>query len=610
MAGDGEYSIDLARKAVSNCLANSRHDPDAIDLLICCNISRCDGPDNRFSFEPSTSSKIKKHFAFRNAVAFDISSACAGILTAVAIADAFIESGLAGSAMVVSGEYITHLTLTAQKEIESFLDPRLACLTLGDAGAALILERSPVPEIGFQLIDLYTRAEYSSLCVAKATEHAHGGAIMHTDSVRLSSAAIRHAVSHAIRSLQGSGWAPGEMDYLIMHQTSKMTLTDATREINRILGGPVCHEGNVVCNLAERGNTATTSHFVALMDLIRNGTIKSGQKVMLSSTGSGITIGTALYTFDDLPDRIRARRCERSESADGTIGRHSGGARTAAVPHVRIESVGTVPVHSSLRRETTALAAAAAEDCLSRSAYSRHDVGLLIFAGVYRSDFLLEPAIAALVACQLGLGTESDPIAAHHFFAFDVFNGALGFLNACNVSIQLMRTMKYRVSMIVASEIENNREVWPERLLGLEETGSALLLSEDDGMGTRGFGEFFFKSYEEYADALLVYTGRHAGKPCMHFERDPRLEAYYQECILDAVTEFLSMERRNLSEIDLVFLPQVSFRLVEGLRASLSIPAERCVNVAQPGHDLSTSSLPVALRYARRGAWSDPVPSV
>ena len=110
--------------------------------------------------------------------------------------------------MVVSGEYITHLTLTAQKEIESFLDPRLACLTLGDAGAALILERSPDSESGFQLIDLYTRAEFSSLCVAKASDRAHGGAIMYTDSVRLSSAAIRHAVSHAIRSLQGAAGHP------------------------------------------------------------------------------------------------------------------------------------------------------------------------------------------------------------------------------------------------------------------------------------------------------------------------------------------------------------------------------------------------------------------
>lgn len=599
VAGDGEYSIDLAAKAVSSCLAESRYAPDEIDLLICCSISRCDGPDSRFSFEPSTSSRIKGRYAFRNAVAFDISNACAGVLTAVAIANAFIKSGSARTAMIVSGEYITHLTLTAQKEIDSFLDPRMACLTLGDAGAALIVERSPVPEIGFQFIDLHTRAEYSSLCVAKATEHAHGGAIMYTDSIRLSAAAIRHAASHAIHGLRDSGWVPSEIEHLIMHQTSKMTLNDAASEINRILGGPVCHDGNVVCNLAERGNTATTSHLVALVDLMRDGTIKSGQKVMLSSTGSGLTIGTALYRFDDLPDRIRAGRRERSESATGIKGPRPGGARNAAVPRVRIESIGTVPMLPITRRETTALAKAAAEDCLSRSPCSRHDIGLLIFAGVYRTDFLLEPAVAALVAEQLGLGREPDAIPAPRFLAFDVFNGSLGFLNACYVAIQLMNSRKPGLSMIVTSEIENNLEAWRVQRLGIEETGSALLLVADNDAGTCGFGPFYFKSYDEHADALVAYTGRYAGEPCIQYQRDPRLEACYQECIVDAITDFLATEKLDLSRIDLVFLPQVSPGFVEGLRARLSIPKERCVNAAKPGHDLFTSSLPVALRHAQ-----------
>ena len=54
MAGETEFSIDLAEKAVAECLARSAHAPEDIDLLICCNISRYDGPDFRFSFEPTS----------------------------------------------------------------------------------------------------------------------------------------------------------------------------------------------------------------------------------------------------------------------------------------------------------------------------------------------------------------------------------------------------------------------------------------------------------------------------------------------------------------------------------------------------------------------------
>ena len=75
MAGETEFSIDLAKQAVANCLANSRYYPEDIDLLICCNISRCDGPNFHVPFEPSTSMRLKQHFGFTNALVFDVSNA-------------------------------------------------------------------------------------------------------------------------------------------------------------------------------------------------------------------------------------------------------------------------------------------------------------------------------------------------------------------------------------------------------------------------------------------------------------------------------------------------------------------------------------------------------
>ncbi|TMB88737.1 MAG: hypothetical protein E6J44_03805, partial [Chloroflexi bacterium] len=113
--GEGEFSIDLARKAIEDCLASSTYHPADIDILICCNCSRCDGPDYQVSFEPGTSIKLKKYFGFDNALVFDITNACAGMFTGVYIVDALIKAGLIRRGMVASGEYITHLTDTAQK---------------------------------------------------------------------------------------------------------------------------------------------------------------------------------------------------------------------------------------------------------------------------------------------------------------------------------------------------------------------------------------------------------------------------------------------------------------------------------------------------------------
>ena len=59
MAGETEFAIDLAEKAVIDCFARSAYEPRDIDLLICCNISRCDGPGFQFSYEPTTAARLQ-----------------------------------------------------------------------------------------------------------------------------------------------------------------------------------------------------------------------------------------------------------------------------------------------------------------------------------------------------------------------------------------------------------------------------------------------------------------------------------------------------------------------------------------------------------------------
>jgi 3-oxoacyl-[acyl-carrier-protein] synthase III len=56
------------------------------------------------------------------------------MFTGIYIVDSFIKSGAIRRGMVVSGEYITHLTKTAQKEIEISWIHAWPVWTLGDAG--------------------------------------------------------------------------------------------------------------------------------------------------------------------------------------------------------------------------------------------------------------------------------------------------------------------------------------------------------------------------------------------------------------------------------------------------------------------------------------------
>lgn len=594
MAGRHEFSIDLARNAITDCLAKSKYNPTDIDLLVCCNISRYDGPDN-ISFEPSTSVKLRKYFGFNHALVFDITNACAGMFTGIYVVNTLLQTGAIHVGMVVSGEYITHLTKVAQREIENFMDTRLACLTLGDAGAAIILEKNSESQAGFQKLDIQTFGRYSSYCVAKASER--GGMIMYTDAVNLTDVAVKSGARHAMNTLRETGWSYESFHHLIMHQTSEMTLNSAKHEINRSLNGKICHDDNTINNLEQRGNTASTSHFVALADHIRNKKINSGDKVVFSISASGLTTGTALYVFDDLPDRLRQMELQQTPAQKLSPDDRSNPVTVLSSTRVRIESAGTIPDEYTGAKNSMDLLKRAAQNCLGKSSYQHRDIGLLIYSGVYRSEFVLEPAYATLLAGELDMNAATSDPDNKKTFAFDIFNSSIGFLNACYVAQQMIDAGNCGAAMIVAAEIENNSDSFPGEFLGVRETASAIVLDSHPSKET-GFSRFLFRYHEESINAYTAYCDTRNRKQYLQIAKDAKLESLYIDCILSAVQEILEMEKLDLKQIDMVFPPQISSAFIDRLSRAMKLPLEKFVNVVGEGPDLFSSSLPYAFEHA------------
>lgn len=594
VAGEKEFSIDLAKNAITDCLAKSKYNPTDIDLLICCNISRYDGL-GLLSFEPGTSVKLRQDFGFANAIVFDITNACAGMFTGIYIINAFLKAGTIRRGMVVSGEYITHLTNTAQREIENFMDTRLACLTLGDAGAALILEKGSENHTGFQQLELQTFGGYSQYCIAKTSEQ--GGMIMYTDSVKLTDVAVKSGAKHSINMLEQAEWSPESFQHLIMHQTSSMTLNSAKREINRLMNKKICHDNNSINNLEHRGNTASTAHFVALADQIRNNKINTGDKIVFSISASGLTIGTALYVLDDLPDRLREIETKQSALQKETSIDCLNTVTNAITPRIRIENAGTMPTDTKGEKNSLELLKGAATNCLKKSSYTKDEISLLIYSGVYRSDYLLEPAYAALLAGELGMNdtvSESDKTKT---LAFDIFNSSVGFLNACYVAQQMITAGDNKTVMIVASEIENNADSFPEKLVGISETASAIILDAPPANNT-GFARFLFYYHESSLNAYTSYYKPEDSNPYLHVTKDPNLESMYLESILPAVHELLQKEGLDLNSIDKIFPPQISSDFITRLSEKLNIEREKFIDVVGDGPDLFSSSLSYAFEHA------------
>jgi 3-oxoacyl-[acyl-carrier-protein] synthase III len=596
LASDSESASEMARKAIQECLSVSRCRPADIDLLICCGISRYQAP-NQYAYEPAASLALSAHFPFRNAFAFDIANGCAGMFTAIAAADSLIKAGLVRVALIVSAEHITDLMNTAQKEVANYADSRFACLTLGDAAAALILKQGSDDRTGFHALELYTAGRYSEFCVAKPSESAHGGIIMYTESAKLFEVAEKYSVPDAVRMLDSLRWGREELNHLISHQTAQGAI-DQVYGVNRVSQREVLHEGNVINNLAERGNTASTTHFVALWDKIHSGRIQSGDRVLFAIQGSGMTIGTAAYTLDDLPDRVRtAPRNGHARPIESLPGRMRANLRTVE-PRVRIESFGIANggSDSSIR-----LAQRAMDDCLSRSAYAKEDIEVLIYAGVHREEFIGEPAIAALIAGRSGMNeTAGLGGASKKTLAFDVCNGTMGFLQACYLGAGMIRSGQARRVMIAVSEVEPNatRPEWDQ--LGIATAGSAVILDSPAG-GRSGFGDCVFESFVDHIEAYTSWVVIKDGMSRMHVAQDPELENIYLKCIPETVDELMKSEGLRMDDIKVVLPPQISSCLIPRLAEALQVETGRFAVPAVDSRSLSSSSLVYSLLNTRCG---------
>ena len=594
--------------------------------------------------------QLKRLCGFDNAVAFDVSNACSGMFTAISIVDAFLSIGAIRRGMVVSGEYITAITRTAQLEIAGFLvagslDPRIACLTVGDAGAAVLLETAEGCDVGFHELELFTLSRYNRMCIAGPTRELHGGPIMHVpDPILHTAVSTEHSVMHARQVLERSPWPPEAIEHLIIHQTSRRSLRDGMQAMNKAYGKNICHEGNTIDNLAAHGNTASTTHFVALWDNIQSGRIKSGDKVVFAVSGSGQTIGTGLYTLDDLPDRLRKHATVHSKqpevagtlrvpsAASATTGeRHTecdcyltdgerlrkyeqqgvrpekaGAAknmewsasspRLSATSRVAVRSIGTCWPADGTKRDTTRLVCAAAEECLKRWDGDRNDIGLLLFAGMTRSGHVYEPAIAAFVAGELKLNDHVQSGRDKKTLAFDVYNAAMGFLNACDVGVRMVQAGKCQRALVVTAEIEAGRDQFLDQPLALREAASAVLIEAVPDTRS-GFGPFVFQYATQHQDARTT-TGKFVGaNPLCDLRIAPEILDHYLEAVPPAVEELLRQEGLGMEQFRVVLPSQFSASFNERLAALLKVPREKVVDLAGEDKDLFTNSLAFSLRH-------------
>jgi 3-oxoacyl-[acyl-carrier-protein] synthase-3 len=184
----------------------------------------------------------------------------------------------------------------ALKNIRTHLSSEISSLTVGDCGAAVILERVDGNEDGLILSGFTTFSRYNDLCTGRQNKNSQGG-FMKTKAIKIHKVSINKSMTSVKKALDENGLSFEEIDYLIPHQTSRSSIIAGAVKLSDHLGKK---PGHVVINLKDTGNTASTTHFLALYQYLAKNKFHVGDRIMLLCFASGLIIGVVIFRMNEI----------------------------------------------------------------------------------------------------------------------------------------------------------------------------------------------------------------------------------------------------------------------------------------------------------------------
>jgi 3-oxoacyl-[acyl-carrier-protein] synthase-3 len=281
IARPDEATSDMAVEAAKKALADAKLTAVDIDLIIVATIT----PD---MFFPATACLVQAKLGARTVPAFDLSVACSGFIYGLAIANQFIASGTYKRALVIAAEKLSAITDWSD---------RSTCVLFGDGAGAAVL--GPVEKGGILSMSLGANGNEGDLIKLPA-----GGSRIPASKqsvedrlhfIKMNGAELfKHAVKimadAALGATQALGLTADDIKLVIPHQAN-------IRILNAVAKRMGLSADKIYLNIEKYGNMSAASSAVALVEAVKEGRIKRGDKILLDAFGGGLTWGAMVIEW-------------------------------------------------------------------------------------------------------------------------------------------------------------------------------------------------------------------------------------------------------------------------------------------------------------------------
>lgn len=289
VAQESETAGNLAEKAALQLFNEYSIDPKSIDFVMLCTQS----PDY---FLPSTACILQDRLGIpTSAGAFDYNLGCSGCIYGLAMAKGLISAGIAQNVLLLTAETYNKYLHPSDKSNRSIF---------GDGAAACLISTEGFAEIGEFVLGtdgsgannliVKTGASRQKEPTGKFVEDDEGH-IWFDDYLYMNGGEIFNFTLDVVPSmmkniLEKNGLEKDDIDYYVFHQANKFML-------NTIRKVCVLPKDKFYVNLAETGNTVSSTVLIGLKECMANGSVKSGDKVMISGFGVGLSWGGTILVI-------------------------------------------------------------------------------------------------------------------------------------------------------------------------------------------------------------------------------------------------------------------------------------------------------------------------
>jgi 3-oxoacyl-[acyl-carrier-protein] synthase-3 len=266
---EGERLQDLATAAGRSALGAAGVDAADVDLVLVATLAADE-------LTPNCAPLVAHDLGATRAGAMDVSAACTGFLSALALATAQVEGGRAGNVLVIGADVLSRFV--------DKTDRGTAALFADGAGAALVV---PAANGRGRIGDIVLYCDGTG---APAIRAGHDDQTIRMQGHDTFKAAVHRMSEASLEATQRAGLDIDDIDLFVYHQANGRILT-AVRER---LG---LDAGRVINSIDRYGNTSAATLPIALADARERGMLEPGMNVLLAAFGAGFTWGAGVIEW-------------------------------------------------------------------------------------------------------------------------------------------------------------------------------------------------------------------------------------------------------------------------------------------------------------------------